>query len=169
MNRKLEDKDVFKRFERRNEHTEESTSLGINKHTSVLWNDMHPTYTRRRRRRTISVEDSIPLYPLEIDPQSTIVNGSTSFRRVSSSSIGADSQEAENSNNDHRFQFRREETFSTENSQEETATLSRRRRGSEARGNRSAPIVLQRFSNATDNDSDSNSTGLNDEWSRTGE
>ena len=95
MNRKLEDKDVFKRFERRNEHTEESTSLGINKHTSVLWNAMHP-YTRRRRRRTISVEDSIPLYPLEIDAQSTIVNGSTSFRRVSSSSIlGADSQ-AEN-------------------------------------------------------------------------
>lgn len=165
MNPKLEDKDVFKRFERRNEHTEESTSLGINKHTSVLWNDRHT----RRRRRTISV-DSIPLYPSEIDPQSTIVNGSTSFRMVSSSSIGADSQ-AENSNNDHRFQFRREETLSsTENSQEETATLSRRRRGSEARGNRSAPSVPQRFRNATDNDSEnSTGSGLNDhEWS-TGE
>ena len=150
MNRKSEQNNVF---ERKIERTEDSTSLGISKHTSILSNDLYPPY--RSRRRTISAAESIQMR-LEIDPQSTIVNGSTSIRsRSSSSSLATDSQ-AENSNG-RRFHF----TFLQE--EQESSTT---RRSGGGGGHRSAPSILQRSEdNVIGNDSPDNPTGLNEEWS----
>lgn len=159
MNRKSEQNNAF---ERRIERIEESTSVGINQHTSILCNDMYPL---RRRRRTISLDESIQIL-LDTDPRSTIVNGSMSFRssRSSLSSVATDSQ-GENSN-DRRSQFtsllRREQEEETSPS---TTIRSRRRNEDGARGHRLAPSILERpENNATGNDSD-NPSGLNDEWS----
>lgn len=151
MNRNSEQNHVH---ERRNERTEESTIQGINKHTSILWNDMYPLY--RRRSRTISAAGRIQRMRLEVNPQRTIANGSRSLSM--SSFIGTDPQ-AENSN-DRRVQI----TFLRE--EQEESTLTRRRRRSEGgEGHHSAPSILQRSEdNATGTDSSlANPPGLNDE------
>lgn len=82
MNQKSEQNSVFERIER----TEDSTSLGINKHTSILWNDtLHVSSIEGGGEPSRASAGADVQMRLDTN---LIVNGSVRLRRSSSTSTG---------------------------------------------------------------------------------